>query len=228
MTGFKPSAPTLAASKAAITEPLDLWISTRLAETVKAATEHHKNYDYADALRVAEEFFWKDFCDNYLELVKARAYNAAGDAKGQLSAHTTLYFVLEAVLRLFAPVMPYLTEELYSTLYEDLFKKHGSVHARGMWPKAEDYITDTTAAGEGATVVSILAAVRKAKSEANVSIKVEAKRFVVIGVKSLTPSAQRDLAAAAVVPLPEFAAPEAEGLVTVPGEDGVMRVQLAL
>lgn len=227
--GFKPAAKTLAESKAVITEPLDLWISTRLAETIKAATEHHKNYDYADALRVVEEFFWRDFCDNYLELVKARAYDPeGGDAAGQLSARTTLYFVLEAVLRLFAPVMPYLTEELYSSLFEDRFKAAGSIHARGMWPKAEDYISDTRAAGEGATVVNILAAVRKAKSEANVSIKVLAKRFVVIGVPSLTQSAQRDLAAAAVTPLPEFAAAAAEGLVTVPGEDGVLTVQLAL
>jgi valyl-tRNA synthetase len=229
VAGFAPKAPTLVASKADVTEPLDLWISTRLAETITAATTHHKNYDYADALRVVEDFFWRDLCDNYLELVKARAYDEAGaNPKGKLSAQTTLYFVLEAVLRLFAPVMPYITEELYSTLYPDLFKKAGSIHVRGNWPKAEAFLSDVVATEEGAAVVSVLAAVRKAKSEANVSIKVEAKRFVVIGVKPLTASAQKDLVSAAVVPPPEFAAAPVDGLTTVADEGGKLTVQVGL
>jgi valyl-tRNA synthetase len=229
MEGFTPSAPTLSASKAAVTEPLDLWISTRLAETIATATEHYKNYDYSDGQRAVEDFFWRDFCDNYLELVKARAYDAEGaNPKGKLSAQTTLYFVLETVLRLFAPVMPYLTEELYSTLYADRFKKTGSVHARGNWPKAEDFLSDTAAAGEGATVVGLLAAVRKAKSEANVSIKRQARRFIVVGVRELSDSAQRDLSAAAVVSLPEFAAQPVDGLPRVQGDDGGVTIQLDL
>lgn len=229
IAGYRPEAPSLAAAKDMVTAPLDLWISSRLAETIEAATEHYRNYDYADGLRVTEDFFWRDFCDNYLELVKARAYDPEGqDPAGQKSARITLYFVLEATLRLFAPVMPHLTEELYSTLYEDRFQRTGSIHARGNWPRKDNYLFDENAAGEGATVVSLLAAVRKAKSEANVSIKVQAKRFVVIGVKSLTQSAQKDLASAAVTPLPEFAAAAESGLVTIPGEDGKTTVQLAL
>ncbi len=229
VSGFSPKAPTLAASKADVIAPLDLWISTRLQETIAKATEHYLAYDYADALRVCEEFFWKDFCDNYLELVKARAYDEANkDPKGKLSAQTTLYFVLEAVLRLFAPVMPYITEELYSTLYPAQWKKAGSIHARGFWPNSADYITDAGAAGEGATVVNLLAAVRKAKSVANVSIKTQATRFVVIGANALSASAQQDLAAAATTPLPEFAAAAVDGLATIDGDDGVLKVQLAL
>jgi valyl-tRNA synthetase len=227
--GFVPKAPTLAAAKGDITAPLDLWISTRLKETIEKATEHFSNYDYADALRAMEDFFWKDFCDNYLELVKARVYGEGfKDDAGKLSAQTTLYFVLEAVLRLFAPIMPHITEELYSMLYVERWKKAGSVHARGFWPKSGDYLSDTVAAGEGETVINLLAAVRKAKSVANVSIKTQATRFVVIGANALTESAQRDLAAAAVTPLPEFAAKAAEGLMTVPGDDGVITIQLAL
>lgn len=229
LQGMTPSASTLAAAKKDITAPLDLWISTRLGEAVAAATEHFKNYDYADALRVAEDFFWRDFCDNYLELVKARAYDAEGsDAAGQLSAKTTLYFVLEAVLRLFAPVMPYMTEELYSSLYEGRWKKLGSIHARGNWPKKEDYIVDAAAANEGSTVVNLLAAVRKAKSTANVSIKTQATRFVVLGGNRLTSSAQKDLASAAVTPLPEFAPSLIEGLTVIDDEEGKPVIQIAL
>ncbi|MBI3440944.1 MAG: valine--tRNA ligase [Proteobacteria bacterium] len=229
LQGVVPQFPTLATANAAVTAPLDRWISTRLTETIAAATEHFKSYDYADALRVTEEFFWKDFCDNYLELVKTRAYDETGsDSAGQASARTTLYFVLDAVLRLFAPVMPYLTEELYSILYADLWKKSGSIHARGQWPKTGDYISDPCSLIEGSNVVELLAAVRKAKSNANVSIKTESTRFVVIGINGLTVSAQRDLAAAAMTPLPEFS-PVAvdEGLTTVAGE-GKLIVQLAL
>jgi valyl-tRNA synthetase len=228
LQGNVPSFPTLAAAHSVVTAPLDRWISTRLAETIATATEHYKNYDYADALHVAEEFFWRDFCDNYLELVKVRVYGASGDKEGQVSAQTTLYFVLAAILRLFAPVMPYLTEELYSTLYADLWKKAGSLHARGQWPKAGDYISDPASLAEGGKVVEILAAVRKAKSEANVSIKTQSTRFVVVGVDGLTKSAQSDLAAAGMTPLPEFLpATVDDGLITVSGE-GTLVVQLAL
>lgn len=228
LQGAVPKFSSLAAADKTITAPLDRWISTRLAETVRKATEHFLNYDYADALHVTEEFFWKDFCDNYLELVKARAYDEkGGDAAGQASARTTLYFVLDAVLRLFAPIMPYMAEELYSTLYADLWKIAGSVHNRGQWPKAADYISDATALAEGANVVEILAAVRKAKSEANVSIKTESTRFVVVGLDSLTASAQQDLAAASMTPLPEFTKTAVAGLVTVAGE-GKLVIQLAL
>jgi len=228
LQGTVPDFPALAAANSIVTAPLDRWISTRLAETVTAATAHFMNYDYADALHTVEEFFWKDFCDNYLELVKTRAYGEAGnDPVGQASARTTLYFVLDAVLRLFAPVLPYLTEELYSTLYPDLWKKSGSIHARGQWPKAGDYISDPASLAEGGKVVDLLAAVRKAKSEANVSIKTEASRFVVVGMDGITISAQRDLAAAAMTPLPEFAACAEGGLLTIPCSGAVI-VQLAL
>lgn len=229
LQGAVPDAPTLAADKNIVTAPLDLWISTRLSETVKKATEHFNAYDYADALRVTEEFFWKDFCDNYLELVKARVYDENGkDAAGQASARVTLYFTLEAVLKLLAPMMPYLTEELYSTLYAGRFEKSGSIHARSQWPKAEDYLSDRAAAEEGAVVVNLLAAVRKAKSSANVSIKRQATRFIVVGVKDLSDSAQRDLAAAGVtVPL-EFVAAPVAGMEIVQSDDASVTIQLEL
>lgn len=230
LQGAVPSFGTLAAAKAEVTEPLDLWISTRLAETIKTATEHYNNYDYADGLHAVENFFWKDLCDNYLELVKARVYDEAGtNPAGKKSAQTTLYFVLEAVLRLFAPVMPYMTEELYSSLYPDLWQKRGSIHARGSWPKASDYLLDEKAKAEGETVVNLLAAVRKAKTLAGVSIKVAATRFVVVGGKGdLSAAAQKDLSAAGMTAPPEFLSSAVDGLMTVTGDDGVTTIQLAL
>jgi valyl-tRNA synthetase len=230
MQGEVPPFETLAKAKAVITEPLDIWISTRLCQTIKKATEHFRNYDYADALHAIEAFFWNDFCDNYLELVKARAYDEAGNnAKGKTSARTTLYFVLEAVLRLFAPIMPYVTEELYSTLYPALAKKNGSIHKRGLWPVAEEFLSDASVEAEGAAVVELLSAVRKAKTLANVSIKVQASRFVVIGLsESISQSAQKDLSAAGMTVLPEFSATAVEGLTLVESDNSKLKIQLEL
>lgn len=150
-----------------ITETLDRWILSRLHKTVAKATAEFKRFEYCDARVAVEEFFWKDFCDNYLELVKGRAYGEIGDAASQRSAHLTLHYCLNALLRLFAPFLPHITEELYHHLFDET----KSVHARGMWPNAEDYPAHEEAEKSGAACLSLLEAIRKAKSERNVSIK---------------------------------------------------------
>ena len=168
-----------------IGETLDRWIITRLARTVQKATEAFESYEYCDARVAIEDFFWKDFCDNYLELVKARAYGevpGVGDQVSEsaetrnlkpetLSAHHTLYHCLDAILRLFAPFLPHVTEELYSHLFDARHAALGSIHARGNWPKAADYAIDEKAENSGIAALEVLNAVRKAKSEKNVSIK---------------------------------------------------------
>jgi valyl-tRNA synthetase len=156
-----------------ITEALDKWILARLHSTVKKATKEFEGYEYCDARVAIEEFFWRDFCDNYLELVKARAYGETGDAKAHASAHLTLHHCLNTILRLFAPFIPHVTEELFSHIFVDEYDKFGSLHARGMWPKANDYLFASEPNTEelGQMVVSLLEAIRKRKSEKNVSIK---------------------------------------------------------
>jgi valyl-tRNA synthetase len=232
LQGFRPSSNTLAACANAITHPLDRWIASRLHETVTAATEHHLAYNYADALRATEEFFWKDLCDNYLELAKVRLYGTdSADTAGRTSAQTTLYFVLEATIRLFAPYIPFITEELYSTLYPQQWQKVGSVHARGMWPKVDDYIADNTALAEGEKIVALLAAVRKAKTAANASIKNPALQFVVVTDDGYTPpstAALADLCNAATVPMPQFVVTPIAGPPIITNDEGTITVQLEL
>jgi len=152
-----------------ISEPLDLWILSRLHRTVHKATPEFERFEYSDARVAIEDFFWNDFCDNYLELVKARSY---GEVPGnQQSALCTLYHCLNALLKLFAPFVPHVTEEIYSHLFADDYAKHGSVHARGQWPVAADFPLDEKHELAGIAAVDILNVVRKAKSEASVSIK---------------------------------------------------------
>lgn len=158
-----------------ITETLDKWILSRLQKTIIKATVDFEKFEYCDARVAIEEFFWKDFCDNYLELVKTRAYGEITDGKGKTSAHFTLYHCLNAILRLFAPFVPHVTEELYRHIFDD----SGSIHKRGSWPVAAEYPVDDAAEQGGMACVSILEAIRKAKSERQVSIKFPIKKVVI-------------------------------------------------
>lgn len=155
-----------------ITESLDLWILTRLHRAADKATQSFEAYEYADALRATEDFFWNDFCDNYLELVKKRIYDEAGEsASAQRSAVYTMYHCLQGILRLFAPIVPHITEELFAHLFPADYETAGSLHARGQWPNAADYPLNAQAEASGIAALSVLNAVRKAKSDRGVSIK---------------------------------------------------------
>lgn len=142
-----------------ILEPLDKALLARLAETIAAATEAFEAYDYARALERTETFFW-DFTDNYLELVKHRAYGEHGETRAN-AAHQTLAITLSAVLRLFAPILPFVTEEIWSWWQE------GSIH-RAKWPNAEELEPIATDGNPEAYEVAsdVLAQVRKTKSQA--------------------------------------------------------------
>lgn len=156
-----------------ISETLDRWILSRLSETVQSATEAFTRYEYADALDATNQFFWADFCDNYLELIKKRVYNEDGSASAsaQQSAVRTLYYVLDGILKLYAPFVPHVTEELFSHIFADAYAAHGSLHARGMWPLTTDYTSDAQALQLGVIATELLEKIRKAKSDAKRSIK---------------------------------------------------------
>ncbi len=147
-----------------INSPLDRWIITRLTKAIEKATAEFNEYEYCAAREAIEDFFWKDFCDNYLEMIKVRAY---GDGAAAASAHHATALCLEAVLRLFAPFVPHITEELY----QNLFPAKNSIHAQNMWPKADAYFIDEAAEKSGIAAIQVLDAVRAIKAEKKVSIK---------------------------------------------------------
>jgi valyl-tRNA synthetase len=146
---------------ALVTAPLDRSMLQNLSDVIADATAALENYDHARALEVAETFFWT-FCDDYLELVKERAYGEA--TPEQASAVVALRVALSAFLRLFAPVLPFATEEAWSWFEE------GSVHVAA-WPQAAETAAadwpDTRAVL--ATVGRALTGVRGAKTAAKAS-----------------------------------------------------------
>jgi valyl-tRNA synthetase len=156
-----------------VSAPLDRAMLANLADLVDDATAAFEGYDYARALERAESFFW-NFCDDYLELVKGRAYGGQGDA-GAESANRALTLALSSLLRLFAPFLPFVTEEVWS------WWKDGSVH-RATWPGADE-LREPAGPDADPLVLEVAAAVlgevRKAKTTAKASMRAEVARAVV-------------------------------------------------
>jgi valyl-tRNA synthetase len=155
----------------AIAAPVDLAVLRRAAAVVEEATVAFEAYDYARALERTESFFWS-FCDDYVELVKGRAYGAQGNVAAA-SAQATLSLVLSVLQRLFAPFLPFVTDEVWSWWHE------GSVHLQ-TWPT-----TSELAAGEGADLAvydvafDVLGGIRRAKTEAKRSMRTAVQSLVV-------------------------------------------------
>jgi valyl-tRNA synthetase len=151
----------------AVIEPLDRSMLASLGALVTNASASFETYDYARALDATERFFW-GFCDDYLELVKGRAYAESDSARAALAA------ALDILLRLFAPHMPFVTEEVWSWWRGD-----GSIH-RAPWPGPDDlspFAADDLAIYPAAAAV--LGELRKAKSEAKRSMRTEVRRATV-------------------------------------------------
>jgi len=175
--GFGSAATAATASMAAlpldaVTEPIDRAMLGALADVVEEATTAFEAYDYARALERTEQFFWT-FCDDYLELVKTRAYGEPAEPAVR-SAHAALGLALSTLLRLFAPVLPFVTEEAWSWWHA------GSVH-RAPWPVRDELVGDAPPAGLLAVASSVLQAVRRAKSEAKQSMRAEVAQLAVRG-----------------------------------------------
>ncbi len=159
--------------------PYDRWILSSFTAAVEKATEKMEEYEYAAAMSKTEYFFWKLLCDNYLEIAKKRLYSDE-DEEGRRSAQYALYHVTYGSLRLFAPVLVHVTEELYQAIYRK-YEGHSCIHA-APWPEP-DY-RDAAALEYGDMTLKIIEEVRKHKSTNNMSMASPLDGIIITAPKS--------------------------------------------
>jgi valyl-tRNA synthetase len=147
----------------------DRWLLSRMEHTVAYATSELERGEYATARNEIEHFFWSDLCDNYLELAKARLYREEGSERA--AAAWTLYHALLMVLKLLAPYLPYISEEIYQGLFRQ-WDGAISIH-RSSWPDAHQERIDAEAEEAGRTILEMLHQVRRYKAEHNLSVGAE-------------------------------------------------------
>ena len=174
----------------AVTQDIDKALLAALADVVAESTKAFEAFNYTQALESAEQFFWA-FCDDHLELVKDRAYGLQGD-DAAASARAALTIALETLLKLFAPFLPFVTEEVWSWMHDE------SVH-KSSWPQADALRAFGGNAAIVAPAADVLSQLRKVKSEAKVSMKAGLNNAVIAGpadTLELIKLAEADLVAA--------------------------------
>ncbi|MEK6917025.1 MAG: class I tRNA ligase family protein, partial [Nanoarchaeota archaeon] len=159
-------------------EILDKWLLTKLQKLVKKCTAYFEVYEYSKAKQEFEIFFWQIFTDNYLELAKDRLYNPDKYHKNaRKSAQFVLYESLLNILKLIAPVMPHITEEIYQLGFSKN-ENCKSIHI-SKWPEYSESYVDKNAEEIGDKVVEIMQIVRKFKSEKSLSLKEELSSIII-------------------------------------------------
>jgi valyl-tRNA synthetase len=153
--------------------PTDRWLLSSAQRLIQRVTEHFRQYDYAAAKSEVESFFWRALADNYLEFAKERLYDETHPLRE--GARYTLYTALLAVLKLFAPFFPYITESIYRELFA-ASDASDSIHA-SRWPIADETLIDDEAEASGEQLIEIATAVRRYKSESNLSLGTELQRL---------------------------------------------------
>ena len=153
-------------------EIMDRWLLIKLNHLINSASNNFEVYEYSKSKKDAEYFFWNVLCDNYLEIVKDRLYNP--DNRGEisrLSGQYTLYNSLLSVLKIFAPIIPFVTEEIHDVYFAEN-EKEETLHLSN-WPEPDVALDNVTVEKVGDRFVEILGEIRKFKSDNGKSLKEE-------------------------------------------------------
>ena len=161
-----------------VTNDIDKWILSRLNNLINVVTEGMEKYEYVRLRLNVEDFFWHDFCDNYLELVKNRLYDKDKYSDKEVeSALSTLYYSLLTVLKLISPITPHITEEIYQ-LYFRKYEKKKSIHISS-WPEYRKEFDFSNVEESVDLAIEVLSLVRKFKSDNRMSLKKGIRELVI-------------------------------------------------
>jgi valyl-tRNA synthetase len=173
-------------------EFFDKWILSKLNKIIKGSTEAFMKYEYSRTKLDVEKFFWQTFCDNYLEIVKDRLYNP--DKRGEdarKSGQYALYHTLLNTVKLLAPIMPFITEEIYQDFFKDL-EQEKSIHI-SKWPEYDKTQVDDKIEEAGNTLIAIIAEVRKIKTANSQPLNAPLKELIIDCKKELENSIKKGL-----------------------------------
>ena len=162
-----------------VTEVFDKWLLSKLHKTIKVATTNFDKYGYSKSTSEVENFFWHTFCDQYLEIVKDRLYNP--DKRGieqRTSAQNATYQGILNVIKMVAPIMPHITEEIYQLYFKGKEGKE-SIHISS-WPEFNESYVDEEIELVGDLGVDIINTIRKYKSEKQLSMKTELNKVILM------------------------------------------------
>ncbi len=157
---------------------IDRWMLSKLNNLIKNSTEAFDFYTFSKVKREVESFYWHELCDNYLEIIKDRLYNPEKYGKsGKTAAQYTLYETLLNLLKLIAPIMPHISEEIYQLGFSK-YEAESSIHV-SKWPTVKEAWIDKDAEEAGDLLKTILAAVRQYKQSRQVSLGAELRSLSV-------------------------------------------------
>jgi valyl-tRNA synthetase len=151
---------------------IDKWLMTKLMKTIKEATDNFNKYDYSVARAAVDSFFWSTFCDNYLEMVKYRIYGSKDEA-----AQSTLYDSLLSILKLYNPIIPHVTEDIYQNLFKEL-EKDNSICVSN-WPEYDESLVDGEAEIAGDFAVKVISILRQWKHENKLALNAPLKEIII-------------------------------------------------
>jgi valyl-tRNA synthetase len=156
---------------------IDKWLMLKFNTIIKESTEHWNDYHFFKGKFEVDNFFWNTFCDYYLEIVKDRFFNPDNYSAEEIaSGKWTLYKVLSGINKMLAPIIPFITEEIYQ-LYFKKFESKESIHICS-WPKPID-ISGEDILSAGDLAVRVIGAARKHKSENKLSLKEELVKVII-------------------------------------------------
>jgi valyl-tRNA synthetase len=164
-------------------EKIDIWVLTKLNQTIKNTDKYLKEFSFSKALAELNSFFWKDLCDNYLEIIKDRLYNP--DKRGEnarISAQYVLFNIFNSILKMYSVYMPFITEELYSWYFKEYNKSYIGL---SNWPE-EIEINQKIDLETAEEILKIITHTRTFKSKENISLKTELEKIQVESTKDYT------------------------------------------
>ena len=196
---------------------LDKWILAKLVKTIQKATTAMEECDFMNATESVRNFTWHIFCDHYLEASKYRLY---GEGEPKLAAQQTLYYTIERMLKLLAPITPHITEEIYSTMYAK--NQKDSIHT-SIWPTFDSEFVDEDAEKAGDLVIAVIGETRALKNRLGIPLNKPVKKLVIYASEQKTLEAlqlgKKDLQETLKIGEIEYS--EGIGEVKIEGPDGM-------